>query len=330
MRVVEVALFLTLSGALHVAALTLAPPQTGGSGGGEGGTADLSLTAASPTLAAMVDAWDRPPETSTAPVMQPPQPAPEAPRPTAERAVLTPPAPETLAHAALAPMPPDLDTRLPAPPVPLAQTDLGQFEAPALPLPAALPRTTQTERPMRHRPDAAVPNAASDALPTVDTAPPRGAYAPTASLRPEARTVRRAAPAKAKPAPSAARPAQTARGSGQSSSSAVAPKTKAPAAAGPSKAQLAQAQASWGAKIRSSVARAQRYPNGTRARGTVKLQISVSPAGRVVGVSVVQSSGDRRLDKAALAAVKRARLPRAPKGLTAASYRFNLPLSFKR
>ncbi len=93
---------------------------------------------------------------------------------------------------------------------------------------------------------------------------------------------------------------------------------------------MAEAQAQWGGRIRTAVARAQRYPNSTRARGTVKLQIAVSPNGRVTGISVVQSSGDARLDRAAIQAVKRARLPRAPKELTRNSYRFNLPLAFKR
>lgn len=332
MRILEITAFLALSGILHAATLTLAPLQTGGSGGGENGAADVTLQAATPTLAALVQDWDRPPDVSDAPLLTqprtqaaPPPPAPDT--PVAQRrdlAALPTPGPA-------APRP-SVETRLPAPVVPFAQTTPQSLSVPTppdAPTPT-LPSAQAEPAPVRPTLDAAM--AGPNALPQVDTAPPSGHVAPHASLRPETRPDRPApkqSPAKTQPQ-SAPRPAQKAQGSGSQPVTAPAPTRKFPAAPGPGKAQLAQAQAQWGAKIRSSVARAQRYPNGTRARGTVKLQITVSPSGQVSGMSVIASSGDRRLDQAAMAAVSRARLPHAPQELTAVSYRFNLPLSFQR
>jgi len=90
------------------------------------------------------------------------------------------------------------------------------------------------------------------------------------------------------------------------------------------------ALARWGAKIRRSIERGKRYPRGARGSGTVTVQLSVSRGGALQSVRVVASSGVAALDGAAVAAVRRARLPAAPEGLSVRGYRFNLPVAFRR
>lgn len=322
MRVLEIAAFVTLSGALHVAALTLAPLDPGGSGGGEGGTAETSLHAATPVLAAMVSDWTRPPEISDAPALTLPTAEATPERPAAEDA-----APGLRADLLTAPVtgegPPEIDTRLPAPPMPFAQPAPEALPLPDRPAIAALPVPAQPDRPTALRP-AMQPVAQQDsALPQVDTTPPPARHAPTASLRPEHRP---APPPRTAPA----QPARKARGGGEQSTTATASPSRQPAASGPSSAQLAQLERQWGAQITTALRRAHRPPGGSRATGTVRLMLTITPAGQVAGVSIAASSGDARLDQAALSAVSRARFPRAPKGLTKSSYRFSQRLTVAR
>lgn len=327
MRVLEIASFVTLSGALHVAALTVAPFQGGGSGGGEGGAADLSLRAATPTLAAMVADWDRPPDISS---------APELSAPTVEAAPVLPDAvsvapasrPTTLSAPTGGDLPPQADARLPAPLTPFAQPAPDALPLPDMPRLAALPLPAPSDRPAMLRPSLAPTARADSALPQLDTAPPSGKFAPDASPRPELRPKESVVPAR--PAPTLAQPATKARGSGQQPTVTSAPAARAPVAPGLSKARLAQLEQQWGAQITSALRRAHRPPSGSRATGTVKLVLTLAPTGQVTGVSMVASSGDGRLDQAALSAVKRARFPRAPQGLDKPSYRFSQRLTVAR
>jgi periplasmic protein TonB len=90
--------------------------------------------------------------------------------------------------------------------------------------------------------------------------------------------------------------------------------------------------ADWGGSLRRKVERARRSPAGAEGQtGKVTLRLSVAVSGKVLGVAVLRSSGVAALDNAAVDAVRRAgRLPKAPKGLVAASYDFNLPVVFTR
>ncbi|MCR8546511.1 TonB family protein [Salipiger sp. P9] len=207
-------------------------------------------------------------------------------------------------------------------------------DAPVLPpSPPPVPTAALAASPA---PSAALPPAALTvpALPTppaLDTAsaPPR--HAPAQSPRPEARPVPAAqpkAPARTdtatapKPASAPPRAGQTAKGS-RSSTAPAKP-------AGPSKAQIASAKADWGAQIRSAVARAQSRIAPPKATGQVRLRIALTPQGRIAALSLLRSSGNAEIDRAALAVAKRARYPRAPRALTAGSYSFDLPLAFAR
>jgi protein TonB len=95
-------------------------------------------------------------------------------------------------------------------------------------------------------------------------------------------------------------------------------------------AKVESLMARWGARIRRSVERRKRYPRGTVAHGTVQIQLTVTISGQLVALRLRRSSGDASLDAAALDAVRRARFPRAPDGLSAAQHSFNLPVTFSR
>jgi protein TonB len=176
----------------------------------------------------------------------------------------------------------------------------------------------------------------ADTAPVVDRQVTSKSLAPSQSPRPKARpeTLARNATPKPTPKPKATqtiapRAAQKAAGNGGSTASRTTAQTSKPST-GPSAAALQSAQAAWGAKIRQRVARAQRYPNGTRATGVALMQITVTRGGNVSAVRLVRSSGDAALDAAAVQAIRRARLPAAPKKLAKSSYSFNLPLRFAR
>nr|WP_256471729.1 energy transducer TonB [Oceanicola sp. 502str15] len=82
----------------------------------------------------------------------------------------------------------------------------------------------------------------------------------------------------------------------------------------------------WGAQIRSRIERRKRSPGG---RGRVVLRITVAASGQVTGLGLVRSSGNPRIDKAAIQAVRSAgRMPRAPQQLGGGSQSFNLPMDF--
>ena len=98
-----------------------------------------------------------------------------------------------------------------------------------------------------------------------------------------------------------------------------------------SKGEQARAQAIWGAKIRSRIERAKRYPRGGTASGQVRLAITISRDGQLLDVRLQGSSGHLVLDRAAIDAVRRARrFPVATRDLTRRSYRFSLVIILKR
>lgn len=170
----------------------------------------------------------------------------------------------------------------------------------------------------------------SDALPQIDltVAPPRPtASAPTQSPRPVARPLRRAAAPAKQPAASL-RARETASGSGQNTTAGTV-KTAPRVATAPAPRSSPAALSQWGGAIRSNIERRKGYPTGTRASGVVTLRITVSSRGALVSVSVVRSSGDSALDRAALTAVQRARIPAAPNGVAPGNQTFNLPMSFR-
>lgn len=253
------------------------------------------------------------PVTEAAPVAPVPTAAsPGAANATAPRlASVARPAPDTR-PSATAPSPPDTRHR-------------ARPDAPAAPSAPAAPDGAAAEPappPPQHRTDSATDRPV-----------------PQRSLRPLARPprlVRRAAdPAPPAPTPaptpaprnSAAQAAQTAQGTGgrQHAGNAAADQ---PATLSPAARQSLMAR--WGAAIRAEVARRRRYPRGTNAQGTTLLRLSIGRQGRLRSVAVIRSAGSPALDRAALAAVRGARFPAAPRRLPGAVHAFDLPVSFTR
>ncbi len=182
--------------------------------------------------------------------------------------------------------------------------------APALPLPEPeeAPALQAAQLPEMRAPEASA-EASRPPPPVFDM--PETRETPRPRARPEPRQAAPAAP-----------PAQRAAGQGQARQSGQG-QARETSGAAPSASALAQ----WGGGIRAAIQRQQRSP-GARARGTVHLRLQVNADGRLAGVSVTQGSGNAQLDRAAVQAVQRARLPRAPSGVSG-THQFNLPLSYR-
>ncbi|SNY91268.1 protein TonB [Cohaesibacter sp. ES.047] len=86
-------------------------------------------------------------------------------------------------------------------------------------------------------------------------------------------------------------------------------------------------------KIRARLRRSLVYPRAAQQRretGTATVRFRITANGRASSVSVVRSSGRTRLDKAALATVKRASpFPPLPKGLGRTSISMTVPIAFR-
>jgi protein TonB len=81
----------------------------------------------------------------------------------------------------------------------------------------------------------------------------------------------------------------------------------------------------WYAQVQAAIAR--RKPRGMDASGWVSVRFVVNQSGNVVSSGIVSSSGDGRLDRAALAMVRGASVPPPPAGIT--SHTFTIPVSFE-
>lgn len=331
----EIIGFAGLAVGLHLAAWSVMSGD-GASSAGSGGTAPATLAAASGTASALVEAWTNPPELLTHVA----QPAPAG----ADLPATAPDTPDTLpGRAALSerpaqaprdesPAPPDTPTK---PPAPVAQPIMPELETAHLEtaLALALPGATATQSaPIPPKTPPALPDAPGtvpQAMPRIDQeTPPPAHTGPVASLRPVARPVARPAAKPSSPANSTApTAAQTAAGTKQGQTAGHKNETTA---ATLNASQQRSLVAQWGGSIRAQVERRKRYPNGASASATAVVRLSVAPQGRLLGVGLARSSGDARLDQAALDAVRRARIPAAPKGLANASYSFDLPLAFRK
>ena len=324
-RGLEFAGFVALAAAVHAGILSVAPE--GGGAGGDGGAETVTLAASTPQMAALVEAWERPvPVQDKAPAPHH-APAPDA-KPVALREGAAPrpsPAPKALPDTATAPRTPRIDTA-PLPTSAPALTDRAPVPAP--------PQDTgsETPQPQEHHttgPRSTVLDAPRApemaALPEIDRSPAAALAPPPPATRPQARPATKPAAKPAAPAP--ARRKETARGEGKQQAGGRA-NTAAPARI--NDATRASLMGQWGGAIRARIERQKRYPAGTSARGTVHLVLDVAADGRLLGVGMRRSSGNDRLDAAAMNAVRRARLPAAPRRLPGARHRFNLPVAFAR
>lgn len=289
-RFAETAAFATLAMLVHLI-LFAQTSDLGHEAGGAGGEALISLEAADATVAEMVEAWERPPQT--------PVPEPE-----------------------LNPLPAQDSHSVDLPRIEFAEGPRAEMRVAALPPVQSDTRPQlppETARPLPVPSRSEPPPPPSEIALTASPRPQKRPNPPPAEAPETARKAEQNAPGRA---------AQRAAGTGGGSQAGqVARKATATASAG----QEARAQAIWGAKIRSRIERAKRYPRGTQASGEVHLAITVSSRGRLLGVRIVRSSGNPVLDQAALDAVRRAgRFPAAPRELPRDSYVFSLAILLKR
>ena len=70
-------------------------------------------------------------------------------------------------------------------------------------------------------------------------------------------------------------------------------------------------------------------PKGLGTVGTVKVKLVVAPGGGLASVEVVGSSGNKKLDAMAIAAVQHTALPRPPPGLTPTQLTYEVPYHFR-
>lgn len=83
----------------------------------------------------------------------------------------------------------------------------------------------------------------------------------------------------------------------------------------------------WNSAVRAAIARRAGAVRGMQ--GTVRVSFVVSSSGAIVSASVSGSSGNARLDKAALGMVRAARVPAPPAGLGGSNHAFAIPLTFR-
>ncbi len=154
---------------------------------------------------------------------------------------------------------------------------------------------------------------------------------PQPETLPEPEPDRPAAPPKPQPKADATPKADRPPAPSQASASAAARSVEQGSASATATAGRVQdLRASWGAAIRKKIERRKSYPRGAgKAAGTVTVQLTVTRAGGLATVALARSSGHPALDAAALSVVRQAGgFPKAPAGLTEASYVFTLPINF--
>ena len=102
-----------------------------------------------------------------------------------------------------------------------------------------------------------------------------------------------------------------------------------PALSAPGKAD-ARAQASYMAGVASRLLARRYFPTGAPS-GSVVVNFSIAPSGKLTSRKIARSSGSSILDKAALQIVERAApFPPFPKGVTAPRLNFSVPMNFNR
>ena len=293
---------------IHVGALSFGLSETGGGSAGDDGADRISIEAVSPAIASLVEEWDTPPKVAEATALQTPVLASIA--PTKAPAI---DAPVSVAWPSAMKMPDIAQTPLaPSTALPILPNVADLVEAS---LGAASPEVWM---PVLSMPKLETPSTDA-ALKKASIAPPPIDVAQQATTRPAPRPDR-------EPAPLVTR--QVATGVGTTGTRGSAESTPAPKA---SKAQRNAAAQAWAASIQRRIARHHIYPRGTRAEGRVRVAMVILPSGRLDRVSVAKTSGTAALDKAAVAAVRRAApFPRAPDILKEKWFDVGQWISFER
>lgn len=334
-KTAEFLVFGLLAIGVHMFLLADSPDQ-GSDAGGSGGVAMVTIQLPPRQVETMVEEWTRPPQVHQQVDID---------QPNVETAVEMAPvesiridaAPNAAFKLAAMPTPDQVSPKQPLalqpapvkPPEPIADPTL--TPVPQLTRPTPRPQTKTDQSPKQALvPPAPAPDPTVDQLPEQVEAPPppptpKVEKKPEPKPKPKTQPQKKAETAKEKKPASDGGASQKAAGSGGSSNAGISNSSKTSTL---SKGQEASLINAWGARIRAQVVRRQR---SISAKGKVVLRITVSPSGTLRGVSVARSSGNSKVDTAAVSAVKRAgRFPRAPKKLTKSSYTFALPISYSK
>lgn len=329
MRLLEGIVFGTLAAGLHLGGfwyLDLTRSQSGGAG--EGGETQISLNIDGGDFTALIEEWQRPPDLAKT-IERPQEPTPlseQITRPQAEAEV-----PRLAEIATLTAPVAEMGMQIPQEFVP---APISAPETPRLSLSVentdVIPTQYRrvTEAPNLPKPNILDATALQKSLPEIDQTPAEvNTLAPERSQRPKSRPAQPPAPK-----PQTQKITQKASGvsasktTNKSAGSVKQPTKPATASKGDSKKAVAQ----WGSGVRSAIERKKRYPRGTNASGSVTVSLTVSHAGKLLGVKLVKGSGVAALDNAALKAVKAARFPAAPKSVTRQSATFQVSIKLKR
>ncbi|MBO9398519.1 TonB family protein [Shimia sp. R9_2] len=297
--------------------------ESGLQSAGDAGADLLQMMASNASIAALVETWDAPPDLPEAMDLSMPQ------------------------HSAPQDAPPPM-------PVTAAEVSPQMSEMQALNLPSAdgppLPVTPAAQAPNLQS-DMATPPAQ---LPPEQPAPPQAApsqvpprAAPPELPKPMEAPVLEAAPkAPASPPPPPKPPApekkKTEKKAAQSATDSIQINARRAQGEGGktakgkngdeqtasvSNAKRKSLARKWAQSVRARIA--QRAPRGV-GKGKAFVRITVSADGKVSGISLLKSSGNTRLDQAALKAVRAAgRMPKAPAGLGVPSLKMDIPISSK-
>ena len=299
------AICLVIASAVHAAALMRLPDVGLAEAAGDGGETLISLAAAPASLAAVVETWETQPKTGDAASKM------EAPT-SGQSPELTPTKDSSVRadQAALLPQEaPGVAPDRPQTAAPMV-ADVAVTDGIALPVPKS------PDAPKAPAPELAALTPETT-RPSVDTSAPEARLAPRTSERPKPRRIRQAAPASAPSKP------QRAQGSGGGQ---TAGQTQRAETSSLSPSQRQSLMARWGNRIRSQI---ERGKGSARGSGRVVVALRVGANGALQSVGIAKSSGNSRLDQAAISAVKRAgRFPRAPAALGGEGGYFSLPIAF--
>lgn len=289
----EIAGFVTIAAALHVAAAAIVMPERIAMGAAF--TAPPAPVAAgSGRMSELVEQWENPPETAEEPEMTEPEEMaePEIEQPTPDRA------PERAPETPQVPAAPELSAakpNLPEPPEPQPEPvkpelpELQRFEPPEIKSELAL---DTSERPGQK--------------------PPK----PEPEPEPEPEVAREAEPA---PQRQAAQPEPASQGGGAGGDSSS--RSAGGGSSGVSEQQRASLMSQWSSQLSACI-----YSGASRASirggGRLTVNVTIAPNGGIQGVSLAASSGDSRVDRAVMQAISRVgRCPAAPAALNITSSR---------
>jgi protein TonB len=210
---------------------------------------------------------------------------------------------------------PEQQAVVPPPPVP--------DQRPASDQPAAI-------QPASVPPPTALPQPSALTAAPVRSEPPLPAPRPMRTPHPPSRVTMRANPPPREPA-SRVQNEDASGVTAPSAETSASPAASAPSAAPTQQTARAGADPGWLAGVGAWLKAHRSYPERARAlgrQGTVVVQITINPAGRVVGVNLVQGSGTDSLDHAAEALVRDAQLPPFPPDMKLPQQSLTVPIRY--